>query len=350
LKQPAPRVLSVAAFDAPHGVPQARVGEFAAGLFGASLPDIGRLVTVFTNGGITTRRFVEPLEWYRERRSWPEKNATYVRHARALGIGAARAALARAGLAPEAIGAIVFVSTTGIATPSVDVAIATELRLPAGVHRIPVWGLGCAGGAAGLARAADWAIAHPGEHALLVAVECCSITFVHGDRSKSNLVAASLFSDGAAAAVVGPGEGPEFLASHSTWWPGTENVMGWDVCDEGLRVRFARDVPEIVRQRMPDSLRDALARAGLPRSDLRRPITHPGGAKVLQAYQEALGLDRTALEHAYAVLESHGNMSSVSVLYVLERTLCAGPWLPGEIGVVSALGPGFSAEHVVLRR
>ena len=223
------------------------------------------------------------------------------------------------------------------------------MGLSANLKRIPVWGLGCAGGAAGVARAADYARAYPDELVLVVAAELCGLTFQVGDISKSNLVASSLFADGAAAVLIGPGEGLEVQGSHSTTWPGTEDVMGWDLVESGLKVRFARSVPQIVMMRTRATVEKACKEHGLVPEDLRHLVIHPGGAKVIEAYEEALGLESGSLDLPCEVLREYGNMSSVSVLFVLERFLESYPPGSGEYGAISALGPGFSAEHVLFR-
>jgi alkylresorcinol/alkylpyrone synthase len=222
--------------------------------------DWSRLLPVFDHGGIETRRLCMPLDWYAADHSFGERNDRYLEHAVALSAEAASRALDRAGLSPRDVDHIVFVSSTGIATPSLDVSIANRLGFRSEVRRTPVWGLGCAGGAAGLARARDFAVASPGSRVLLVAVELCSLAFQRRERSKRNLVAASLFADGAAAAVLAADRpaahsGPsgeraaalEIEASGSTLWPGTLDVMGWEIDGEGLHVVFSRDIFSIVR-------------------------------------------------------------------------------------------------------
>ncbi len=347
-----PRVLSVATAVPPHRVEQGEIKEFARRLFGGKFRDLERLLPVFDNGGIEARHFCQPPEWFGREWSFPERNALYTEHALGLSEKAARRCLDKAGVGPEEVGALFFVSTTGISTPSLDAKLLFELGLSPNLKRVPVWGLGCAGGAAGVARAADYARAYPDEYVLVVAVELCGLTFQVGDLSKSNLVAASLFADGAAAVLLGPGgpgEGPEVLGSHSTTWPGTEDVMGWDLVETGLRVRFAKSVPQIVRTRTRATVEEACERHGIAPEDLWHPVVHPGGAKVIEAYEEALGLEAGSLELPREILREYGNMSSASVLFVLERFLEDYPAGSGEYGAISALGPGFSAEHVLFR-
>ena len=344
-----PGILSAAAAVLQHLVEQGEIKEFARRLFAGKFRGLDRLLPVFDNGEIASRHFCRPLEWFGREWSFSERNALYAEHALELSEEATRRCLDRAGVGPEEVGALFFVSTTGISTPSLDAKLLFELGLSKNLKRVPVWGLGCAGGAAGVARAADYTRAYPDEYVLVVAVELCGLTFQVGDLSKSNLVAASLFADGAAAVLLGPGEGPEVLGSHSTTWPGTGDVMGWDLVESGLKVRFAKSVPEIVRTRTRATVEEACEEHGLVPEDLRHLVVHPGGAKVIEAYEEALGLEPGTLVLPREILRGYGNMSSASVLFVLERFLEGYPAGSGEHGSISALGPGFSAEHVLFR-
>jgi alkylresorcinol/alkylpyrone synthase len=345
-----PRILSAGTAVPPHRIEQEDTKEFARCLFAGKFRDLDRLLPVFDNGQIETRHSCRPLEWFGREWSFPERNALYVEHALELSEKAARRCLDRAEVEPEKVGALFFVSTTGISTPSLDAKLLFRLGLSPHLKRIPVWGLGCAGGAAGVARAADYARAYPEETVLVVAVELCSLTFQIGDISKSNLIAASLFADGAAAVLLGVGrEGPEIMGSYSTTWPETEDVMGWDLIESGLKVRFARSVPQIVRTRTRATVEEACEKHGVVLEDLRHLVVHPGGAKVLEAYEEALELEPGSLDLSREILREYGNMSSVSVLFVLERFLESYPARSGEYGTISALGPGFSAEHVLFR-
>jgi alkylresorcinol/alkylpyrone synthase len=344
-----PRVLSAATAVPPHRVEQREVKELARRLFAGKFRDLDRLLPIFDNALIETRHFCRPPEWFGREWSFPERNALYVEHALELSEKAARRCLGRAGVEPEEVGALFFVSTTGICTPSLDAKLLFRLGLSPHLKRIPVWGLGCAGGAAGVARAVDYTRAYPEERVLVVAVELCSLTFQVGDLSKSNLVAASLFADGAAAVLLGAGEGPEILGSHSTTWPNTEDVMGWDLIESGLKVRFAKSVPQIVRTRTRATVEEACERHGVALKDLRHLVVHPGGAKVIEAYEQALGLEPGSLALPRKILRRYGNMSGVSVLFVLERFLQSYPAGSREYGILSALGPGFSAEHVLFR-
>jgi alkylresorcinol/alkylpyrone synthase len=306
------------------------------------------LLRAFEHTKIEQRQLARPLQWYREAHSFVAKNEVYRDVALELAHAAAERALRAARCSPDAVAAVVFVSTTGLSTPSLDSTLIQRLGLPRSVVRLPVWGLGCAGGAAGLARTADLVRSIDGP-ALLVCVELCSTTFMHDDRSKANLIATALFGDGAAAAVVAPdGEGPELCGAHSLLLDDTYDVMGWDLREAGLKVRFARSIPQIVRQTIPAFVEDCARRLELSAACLQHFVVHPGGAKVLQAYQSALGLSRDRLADAWAVLQTHGNMSSPTVLFVLERFM-ARTAPTGQPGVILGLGPGFSAEAVMFR-
>ena len=358
-------VLSAIATALPvHVIAQSSAKAFAEALFGASLPaDERRLLAVFDSVAIDRRHACMPLEWFGRAHDFGESNALYVEHALALSESAARGALARAGLAPTDVDHVVFVSSTGVSTPSIDARLANVMPFRGDVRRTPIWGLGCAGGAAGLAHARDFALADPDSRILLIAIELCSLTFQHGDRTRQNLVAASLFGDGAAAAVVfgsrATSRGPaahgdsaprlELLGSRSRLWPETLDVMGWNVDRNGLHVVFSRDIPTIVREWVRPNLEEFLSAHDLAIADLDHVVSHPGGPRVLAAYAEALGLPARAFRHAYEVLRDCGNMSSPTCLFVLERFLQGGEMKPGDTAVLTALGPGFSSELVLMR-
>lgn len=359
-----PTIAAVTTAVPPHVVTSEEARDFALHLFGDAFRDIERLLLLFDHTQIQSRHFCKPLPWFRESHSFAEKNEAYVQAALALSADCARRALAAANVAPDSVDAILFVSSTGISTPSLDAAIAQTLGLRQDVRRLPIWGLGCAGGASGLARASDYALAHPAATVLLIAAELCGLTFIHSDRSKSNLVGSALFADGAAAVVIrgdlatdlanGAMEGRDavqIVGSRSHLWPDSEDVMGWEVCDAGLSVIFSRDIPSLVRREMAGQVDQLLSSHHLDRSDLSHFIAHPGGAKVLDAYQDSLDLPKTSLNDARAVLQDFGNMSSPTVLFVLERFLerRRRNEIEGGYGVLAALGPGFSCEQVLLQ-
>jgi alkylresorcinol/alkylpyrone synthase len=325
--------------------------------------DWNRLLSVFDNAGIESRRLCMPLEWYAGDHSFRERNDLYIEHGLALSEQAIGRALDRAGLGPADVDHVIFVSSTGVATPSLDAALANRLGFRRDVRRTPVWGLGCAGGAAGVARAREFALAAPGTVVLLVALELCSLAFQRRERSKRNLVAASIFADGAAAAIVsapaagsrhegGDRQGPALLAieaSGGTLWPETLDVMGWEIDGDGLHVVFSRDIPAIVRRWVRESVDQFLRSRDLVLSQIDHVVSHPGGMKVLKAYEEALSAPENAFRHARDILRERGNMSSPTCLFVLERFLESGTIGSGETALLTALGPGFSAEYVLLR-
>ncbi|MFC6920556.1 type III polyketide synthase [Meiothermus taiwanensis] len=344
------RVLSVATAHPPYQVSQPEARALAEVLF-EGMAGLERLLNIFENTGIESRYLSAPLDWFAAPHSFSEKNQRWFNTALELCEQASRKALGRAGLEPQQIGAVVLVTSTGLATPSLEAYLAQRLGLPLSVLRLPLWGLGCAGGAAGLARAAELAQQHPGRYVLLVAVELCSLTFVRGDKSKSNLVATSLFADGVAAAVLGQGSGsPAVRGGFSRLLPDSYEVMGWDLGLEGLQVRFAQSIPALVEGALGPLIQDGLAEYGLSSRDIETWTLHPGGAKVLAAYRSGLGVDEKSLEAAFCVLKKYGNMSSPTVLFVLERQMyqLEQP-APGSPGVLLALGPGFAAEGVVLQ-
>lgn len=337
---PAPTLEAIGTAVPAHEVLQSEIRRRAAEFFGA-LPGVERYLTVYDHAGVDTRYFAQPVEWYDATHGWADRNRAFVEAALELTERAARSALERAGRDAEEVQSVVAVTTTGLATPSLDAHLAQSLGLRAGVQRVPVWGLGCAGGVAGLGIAADLARAHPDGVSLLVAVELCSLTFDRGDRSLRQLVATSLFGDGAAAAVIGPpSDGPRITGHDAFLFPNSFHVMGWDVLDEGLRVVLDPNLPEEVRHN--------LARAAAPILEATDPRTlrhapHPGGPRVLEAYAAALGLDAASLEVSRRVLARFGNMSSPTALFVLEEAL-RGAGDARQPVLTSALGPGFSAN------
>jgi len=346
-----PRVLSVATALPPHRVGQAEVKEFARGMFGEVYRDMERLTPIFDNVHVENRHFCVPIEWFEQDHTFPEKNALYVEHALGLSEKAARRALDKSGVDPGEVGAIFFVSTTGISTPSLDSKLIFRLGLPGHTRRVPIWGLGCSAGAAGLARASEYARLYPDQTVLLVGVELSGLTFQRGDRSKSNLISTSLFADGATAVFLGGprASGLEVLGSYSTTWPDTEGVMGWELVETGLKVQLSKSVPVIVQEKFRPNLEEACGALGVEFEEIKHFVLHPGGAKVLDAFEEVLGLEPGGLTLSRDVLRECGNMSSVTVLFILERFLASADFAPGDLGVLSAMGPGFSAEHVFFR-
>lgn len=341
------RLLSVASAAAPYELLQADAAEAAARLFRPDFPAFDRMAQVFQTAGIDTRQLVRPMEWYLQARDWPQRMAAFADGAVELFVGAASHALADAELRADQVDIIVTVCSTGIATPSLEVRAMTRMGFRSDAVRVPVFGLGCAGGASGLALAARLARSQPDANVLLVCVEVCSTAFRTEAISKADVVATALFGDGSAACVLRTGEHgfAEITASSEHTWPDTLDVMGWRIDPTGLGVVFAQSIPKVVRQRLRPVVDKALSEQRLTVSDVGRFICHPGGMKVMQALEEVLDLPDGALDAEREVLAAHGNMSSPTVLQVLDRIRRTG--VPSQ-ALLMALGPGFTASTVLL--
>jgi alkylresorcinol/alkylpyrone synthase len=339
---------SLALANPAHVLPQAVAKEGARRLFAGRLDELDRRLQLFDHCGIERRRIALPVSAYLEPMGLGRRNALFLQTALTLLEDATRRALATVGLEAEAIDGVITVCSTGIATPSLDAHLAERIGLRDDVIRAPLFGLGCAGGVLGLARAADLARARPGSSVLLVVVELCSLALRWSDASVANLVACALFGDGAAAAILSTkGEGPLIGATGEQRFPGTLEVMGWRIEDDGLGVLFAPSVPQIARDRLGGALSNFLTRQGLAARAVDRWLCHPGGAKVLAALEQVLPQPAAGLEHARAVLAEFGNMSAPTVLFVLDRALVEPGW---QRAVLSALGPGFTAAFAVVER
>ncbi|HEV2365098.1 MAG TPA: type III polyketide synthase [Caulobacteraceae bacterium] len=331
-----------------HVLDQGEVAEAARAAFEGRLRDFGRLFPVFANTGILERQAVRPMDWYRSQKSWPERTEAYLDGGVDLFVRAATRALELAGIEPQAVDTVVTVSSTGVATPSLEARAMARLPFRADIARVPLFGLGCAGGVTGLSLAARLARARPGETTLVVAVELCTLAFRLDEMTSANLVATALFGDGAAACVLSTaGHGRAAIedgAEHT--WPDSLAIMGWRVDAEGFGVIFDRSIPAFVLANVRAAMEGMAARMGLALADVDRFVCHPGGAKVLEALEAALGLPEGALDHERAVLARHGNMSAPTALFVLERVLAAGGG--GRRLMLSALGPGFTASALSL--
>jgi len=343
-------LLSVATAVPTHVLRQAEVVESARTLFGGRYAEFERMAAVFGTAGIAERRGVRPMSWYLEPQGWPERTTAYLEGATALFIEAASLALERAGASAADVDAVVTVSSTGIATPSLEARAHRAMGFRDDVSRTPVFGLGCAGGVSGLALAARLAEARPGSVVLFVTVELCTLAFRLDKLTKANIVATALFGDGAAACVLragGEGGLARVTGAGEHTWPDTLDIMGWNVDPEGFDVIFARAIPPFAEKHLGPAVRGMLARSGLAEDDVGRFVCHPGGTKVVAALESTLALPAGSLDHERAVLAEYGNMSAPTVLFVLERVLAAGA--PDRMAL-AALGPGFTASTLVLER
>lgn len=341
-------LVSLATSVPPHQFHQKQILEAARSILSARYEQFETLASLFANTGIHNRYGVKPIEWYLESRGWPERTIAFLEGAETLFIDVAQTALARAGLVASNIDAVVTVCSTGIATPTLEARLAGKMGFRAGVSRVPVFGLGCAGGVSGLSIGARLAQARPGTNVLLVVLELCTLAVRHDELTKANIVAASLFGDGAAAVVLRAGDGgsTKIEAAGEKLWPDTLDIMGWSVDPEGFGVVFQRTIPDFVTEHLGPAVAEILGRMGLSARDIDRFVCHPGGSKVITALERALSLDQGVLNHEREIIANYGNMSAPTVLFVLERALAQG--LPRR-SLLTALGPGFTASCVALR-
>ncbi len=341
------QLLGLATAVPPHPLPTAEVVAEAATVFAGRGGDFERLVPVFANTGIDCRYSVRPYDWFREDKGWPERSAAYVEGAEQLFRDVSSAALAKAGRSARDVDTIITVSSTGIATPSIEARVMHGMGFRSAARRIPVFGLGCAGGATGLALAADLARASPGSVVLLVVIELCTLAFRSDELTPSNIVATALFGDGAAAVVLSSrGEGlaaVEHSGEHC--WPGSTDVMGWRIDPQGFGAIFSRSIPDLVENDLRPVVDTFLERHGLRLSDMANFTFHPGGAKVITALERAFALDQGSLAAERDVLRRFGNMSAPTVLFVLEQALRQ-PSTGRRF--LSALGPGFTASFLTM--
>jgi len=340
-----PHLLAVETAVPPFTLEQPEVAKLVEQLFGGH-QDIQRMLPVFENAGIRRRYSCVPLDWYGQPHGWKERNQLFTENAVTLLEKVALALLQSAKLSRDDIDAIVTVSTTGIATPSLDALLIERLGLRRDTRRLPIFGLGCAGGLIGLSRACDMAKAAPGSKVLFLVVELCALTFRKNDLSKSNIVATALFGDGAAGAVISTdGEGPVLGASGEHTWPHSLDVMGWDIEDDGLRAIFSTSIPTLIAKDMREIADAFLGKHGLSRGKIDLFACHPGGAKVLTALESAYGLEQDGLIDSRTILGDYGNMSAATVLFVLARM----DWRKtGQCILMSSMGPGFTAAFQLI--
>jgi alkylresorcinol/alkylpyrone synthase len=323
------------------------------------LPRPGVMERLHQRVGVDGRFFAVPIERYPEIRTWGQANDIWIEVATQLGEQSINTALNSAGLHTDDINALITVSVTGIASPSLDARLVDEMNLPRNTRRTPIFGLGCVAGAAGLTQATDYVRAYPDRVAILLSVELCSLTWQRGDLSVANLIACGLFGDGAAAVVVvgdkfipavAPPKawGPRVLDSQSSFYPDTQDVMGWAVSEKGFTLVLSPEVPDVIHKNLPGDVSSFLSKHGLHKEDIGSWVLHTGGPKVLQAMSDSLGLPPEACEASWQNLREVGNLSSTSVLLVLKDTIENRRPAPGTLGIMAAMGPGFCSELLLL--
>jgi alkylresorcinol/alkylpyrone synthase len=352
----APVIAGTAGVLPRHRYGQRELAEVVRGL----LPDLQvedrAIERFFRQVGVKQRYLALPAEQYAQLTGFGAKNRAWIEQAVPLAERAVLSALAQAELTPADLGMVMSTTVTGIAVPSLEARLMNRLRFAQDVKRMPLFGLGCMAGAAGLARAAEYLRAFPGQAALFFSVELCSLTLQREDVSVANLISGGLFGDGAAAVVLlgaahplaKRSQGPRVLDSLSRFFPDTERAMGWDIVDGGFKIVLGREVPAIAREAVPELVDALLARSGLGRDDIAHWIAHPGGPAVMEGMRVGLGLPAERLEATRRSLEQIGNLSSASVLFLLDEFV-RGRRLASDHALVLAMGPAFSAEGVLLR-
>ena len=314
-----------------------------------------QLLSVYESAGVRRRGSVVPIEEVFHPRDFEYQNARYGEIARAAAVDLARRALASAEMTPSDVSLVVSISCTGFMIPAVDAYVADALGLGPRLARLPITESGCAGGVVGLARAHDYLAAHPDRVALVIAIEFASLTFQRGDRSATNVVSTAIFGDGGAAVVLVGEDHPRarnapvrIAAAESLFFRGTTHLMGFNLRNAGLQIVLDKGLAPFVRSEVARGVDFFLSSLGLTRADIRRWVMHPGGRRVIEVMAEQLELAPTDLAPTEAVLSEHGNMSSVTVLFVLDEILRKERPQRGERGVLGAFGPGFGAELALL--
>jgi alkylresorcinol/alkylpyrone synthase len=347
------RIASAASAFPEHYYSQKVLLEKLQEYWGDQLRNPALLARLHRNVTVEGRHLALPPEKYYELPTWGKANDVWIQVAQELGEQALCRALHHAGIDAKQLGALIFVSVTGISSPSIDAILINRMKLPVNIRRVPVFGLGCVAGAAGIARAADYVKAYPGQAAALVSVELCSLTIQRDDLSVANLISSGLFADGSAAVIVTGSEmestGPEILATRSIFYPQTEEMMGWKITEKGFRITLSPEVPVLIRENLGHDMDAFLADQGLKRADIKSWVLHTGGPKVLEATAEALDLHNGQLDASWDCLKKVGNLSSASVLVVLEDVMRNRRPEPGTLGILAAMGPGFCSELLLLR-
>jgi alkylresorcinol/alkylpyrone synthase len=353
-----PKIIATSKTDFENSVPQENVKQAAGIIFQNAFSNIDKMLSVFDNSEIDRRNLCLPIIRYGSKPSFAEKNKIYQSIALEYSVKAVEDCLNKVSIDKSLITDIIYVNTTGLSAPSIDSYIANKMRLSKNINRMPLWGLGCAGGVSALGKANAIAKANPDAVIAVAAVELCSLTFIEDEYSKSNFIATSLFSDGAACVLVAGDNAFEkhctkaknkidIIFSESKLYYDSAGVMGWEIIDSGFKVIFGKEIPDIIKVSLKEDIDLFLGKMNMKINDISNFIFHPGGAKVLNAYEETLGFKNSELKISREILRNYGNMSSVTVLYMLDRFLDNG--FKNGYGLMLALGPGFSNEMLLLK-
>jgi len=347
------KIASAASAFPKHYYPQKFLLEKLQEYWGDRLKNPQMLARLHRNVAVEGRHLAISPEKYNDITTWGQANDIWIEVAQELGEQSLCRALHHAGVEPNKLGALFFTSVTGISSPSIDALLINRMGLPCNIRRVPIFGLGCVAGAAGIARAADYVRAYPSQAAALVSVELCSLTIQREDLSVANLISSGLFADGSAAVIVTGDDmnatGPEILATRSVFYPDTEQMMGWNVSERGFRITLSPEVPVLIREHLGHDVDAFLSDHGHKRSDIGSWVLHTGGPKVLEATAAALDLHNGQLDASWDCLKKVGNLSSASVLVVLEDVMKNRRPEPGTLGVLAAMGPGFCSELLLLQ-
>jgi alkylresorcinol/alkylpyrone synthase len=358
------RIAGVASAVPEYRFPQGVITAAFKGYWNTKLQEPEKLDWLHSRVGVDFRHLAFPLERYPQFSTWGEANAAWLEAAEELGERAIDTALDRAGMSRQDLNALIVVSITGIASPSLDARLINRMTLRPDIKRTPIFGIGCAGGAIGLTRAADYVLAYPDHTAAILCVEICSLTMQPEDFSTANLIASGLFGDGAAAVIVrgsrtahrssnGSSQasrpGPQILGTGSVFYPDTEEIMGWDISEVGFKIVLSPQLPELIKGRLAGDIDAFLGKYQLRRADIGNWVIHTGGPKVLDSIQGTLELKDSDLDRSWDCLRQYGNLSSASVLLVLEEVLMNDTPPLGTYGVLMAMGPGFCLEMILLK-
>jgi alkylresorcinol/alkylpyrone synthase len=346
------KIVSTATAFPPHYYLQDEVVQALKTQWQDGLENAAVLERLHSRTGVAGRYFSFPLAEYLPLDTWGKTNDAWIKTAVQLGERAIDCLLTKSGLSRNQPGALFFVSVTGVSSPSVDALLVNRMRLNPQIKRNPIFGLGCVAGAAGLSRAADYVRAYPDQVAILLSIELCSLTWQRDDFSVANIISTGLFGDGAAAVLVAGDKvdlkGPKILGTASSFYPDTEQVMGWNISEKGFQVMLSPDVPKVVKENLGRDVDSFLSQHNMTRGDVHSWIMHPGGPKILEAVSEALGLHDGELSMSWKALQQVGNLSSASVLVVLDQVMTQHRPLPGSRSVLAAMGPGFGSEMLLL--